>query len=178
MTYRAIRSLLEPKRVVYVPATGGLELSDTILARNFATGGYKGELCIARPSPSGTLDDDCIAGADLAVVALPQRHGAAVLRALGERRCKSALLVGAGTALPPEQRDALRAAARAGGMRLLGPSRIGVLVPALGLLAGGTEARVHPGHLALLTQSDSIASSMLDWAYPRNMGFSRWRPTG
>jgi acetyltransferase len=173
VTYRAIRSLLEPKRVVYVPATGGLELSDTLLARNFATSGYKGEFCVARPSPSGTLDDECITGADLAVVALPQRHGVAVVRALGERRCKSVLLVGAGTALPAEQRDALRAAARAGGMRLLGPSRIGVLVPGLGLLAGATEARVHPGHLALLTQSDSIASSMLDWAYPRNMGFSR-----
>lgn len=179
MTYRAIRSLFEPKKVVYVPASGGLDLADTLLARNFAAYEFKGQLTVVRASPSGALSDECPVAADLAVVALPQRHGAAVIEALGARRCKSVLLIGAGPgAVPPEQRDALRAAARAGGMRLLGPSRIGVLVPALGLLAGATEARVHAGHLALLTQSDSIASSMLDWAYPRNMGFSRVASVG
>jgi acetyltransferase len=173
MTYRAIRSLLEPESVVYVPASGGLELADALLARNFATHGFKGKLALARASAAGTLDDDCPVGCDLAVVGLPQRHCAAVIRALGERRCKSVVLVGAGTNLPAEQRDAVRAAARAAGIRLVGPSGIGVLVPSLGLMAGATDAKVHPGHLALLTQSDSIASSMLDWAYPRHMGFSR-----
>jgi acetyltransferase len=174
MTYRAIRSLFEPKKVIYVPASAALDLGDALLARNFAANEFKGEMTVVRASPSGALGEDCPIGADLAVVSLPQHHGAAVMQALGERRCKAVLLIGSGpAALPAEQREAVRSAARAAGMRLLGPSRIGVLVPSLGLLAGATEARVHPGHLALLTQSDSIASSMLDWAYPRNMGFSR-----
>ena len=82
-------------------------------------------------------------------------------------------LLGGGTgasALGPDEGRKVRAAADAG-VRLIGPDRIGVIVPSR-RLDTGTAPLPAPGDLAFVTQSDTIASAMLDWAGSRGVGFS------
>jgi acetyltransferase len=172
MTYRAIRSLFEPRQVLYVPSPDDGGREDSLLARNLAGRGFAGEVQVARASRSGALQGDASA-ADLAVVELPQPACAAVVEALAERRCKAILLVGVGAALSADQRERIRETGRRAGIRVLGPSRTGVVVPGAALYAGHVAAEVPAGPLALVTQSDSIATSMIDWAAARAIGFSR-----
>ncbi|MCZ0905262.1 acetyl-CoA synthetase, partial [Microcoleus sp. HI-ES] len=56
------------------------------------------------------------------------------------------------------------AAARLGGMRIIGPNCLGVMNPVLGLNAtfAGTIAR--PGNVAFISQSGALCTSILDWS--------------
>ena len=62
--------------------------------------------------------------------------------------------------------------ARAAGIRLLGPGSFGVVCPGEGLNGSLFEAPVVPGNIALISQSGSLISTILDMAALRNLGFS------
>jgi acyl-CoA synthetase (NDP forming) len=67
--------------------------------------------------------------------------------------------------------------ARAGGVRLLGPNSIGLLVPATGLALSANAAvetdRLIPGRTALVTQSGSLLGTLLSRVQARGLGFSK-----
>lgn len=58
------------------------------------------------------------------------------------------------------------------GIRLLGPSALGLMRPVLGLNASSYSAVVRPGNLALISQSSALCAAMLDWADSKEIGFS------
>ena len=112
----------------------------------------------------------------LAVVCLPQADLPALLGELASCGCRAVTLVGGGSgaaALDAEGARAARAAARAHGLRLIGPDRVGVIVPGRHLNTGSATVMPPPGDLAFVTQSDSIATAMLEWAAAQKIGFSR-----
>ena len=67
----------------------------------------------------------------------------------------------------------LHAALREYGVRLLGPNSFGVCRPKLGLFAWLGLAQPRPGRLALLSQSGTVASALVDWATWQGIGFSQ-----
>ncbi len=73
---------------------------------------------------------------------------------------------------------ALAEAGRAHGLRVLGPGSLGVQAPALGLNASLIPAWPAPGNLALVSQSGSVAVSVVDWAKRHGVGFSHVVSTG
>jgi acetyltransferase len=101
---------------------------------------------------------------DLAILAGPSRCIEAQLRALSLRGTRAAIAV---TDAP-----ALAQLARETGVRVLGPHSFGIAVPKLGLNASLGHLPVPPGRVALLTQSASLARTVLDWAGPNGVGFS------
>ena len=58
------------------------------------------------------------------------------------------------------------------GVRLLGPNSFGLAIPGAGLNATLSHMQVPPGHVALVTQSSSLARAVIDWAGPNGVGFS------
>ena len=71
-----------------------------------------------------------------------------------------------------ERAAKLLAAARPHLLRVVGPNCLGIAVPAIGLNATFAPAAMLPGHIAFLTQSGAMATTVLDWALPRGIGFS------
>ena len=67
---------------------------------------------------------------------------------------------------------ALLQAARIHTTRLLGPRSPGILNPRIPLNATTLPAALLPGSLALIVQSQSVASAAIDWATGRRFGFS------
>ena len=63
-------------------------------------------------------------------------------------------------------------AARASGLRLVGPNCLGVLAPRSGLNASFAASMPRAGDLALISQSGAIAAGLVEWAVHRNVGFS------
>jgi acetyltransferase len=57
-------------------------------------------------------------------------------------------------------------------MRIVGPNCLGIAVPGVGLNATFAPAALLPGNIAFLTQSGAMATTVLDWALPRGIGFS------
>ncbi len=72
----------------------------------------------------------------------------------------------------------LLAAGCAAGVRVLGPSSFGIVVPALGLNASTSHLQPRHGKLALVSQSAALCRAVLDWAEPNGVGFSHIVGTG
>src|SRR5690606_27890808 len=67
---------------------------------------------------------------------------------------------------------ALEAVVRPRGLRIVGPNCLGVIAPHANLFASFAAHRPLPGDLALVSQSGAVAAGVLEWARPRDIGFS------
>lgn len=119
---------------------------------------------------TGTLAELAAARADLAIIALPPEEVAAALEVAGRTKCRSALILSPGT--PAEPADSLRKIARREGVHLLGPNGLGFQRPHLNLNASALGPLAAAGSLALVSQSGSLTTAMLDWARANAVGFS------
>lgn len=68
--------------------------------------------------------------------------------------------------------------ARRGGLRLIGPNCLGVMVPGSGLNATFATCPGRPGRVAFLSQSGALATAILDLGLRENMGFSAFVSVG
>jgi acetyltransferase len=100
---------------------------------------------------------------DLAVIADPAEIEASV-PALAEKGCFAAVVLGAAAGLGD--------LARRTGVRMLGPSSFGLVVPAIGLNASRAHLAAPSGRLAVVSQSAAFCQMALDWAGPSGVGFS------
>lgn len=182
MTLRSLQHLFEPERILWVGPVGQTAPWAGVAERNLFDTGFQGQLHAlnstgAAPEEQRLGDlDEYRAGPCLAVVCLPQADLPALIDALGAKGCRAAFLLGGGKAPYDLDHDTCRAvlhAARRHEQRLIGPDRVGVIVPKLSLNAGSSTTLPLSGYLALLTQSDSLATSLLEWAGARHIGFSR-----
>jgi len=102
--------------------------------------------------------------ADLAVVCALAGPVLPVFRALAERGPRAAVVVC--------MADGVGEAARAAGIRALGPGSFGVAVPRLGLNLSRGHLPPRAGRLAVVSQSAALCRVVLDWAEPNGVGFS------
>ena len=115
---------------------------------------------------------------ELAIVAVPAAAVPSVIADLGKLGTRAAVVLSAGCteASAGSAGKALLAetlaAARATGMRILGPDSTGVLAPHSGLNAGFAQALPPPGRLAFLSQSGAVLTTLVDWAAQRGVGFA------
>ncbi|MBN9288926.1 MAG: hypothetical protein BGO43_07700 [Gammaproteobacteria bacterium 39-13] len=57
-------------------------------------------------------------------------------------------------------------------IRILGPNCLGMIIPHLNLNLAATNSAITSGNIGLISQSDAILCSILDWAAERRIGFS------
>jgi len=68
--------------------------------------------------------------------------------------------------------------ARRGGMRLIGPNCLGVMIPSAGLNATFAKKTAVPGNVAFISQSGALGAAILDWSVRERVGFSAFLSTG
>ena len=115
---------------------------------------------------------------DLAVIGSTAAEVPELVRACAERHVGGAVLpagipgAGArGTGDERALRDVLAGAARAG-LRLLGPSSVGIIRPGARLNAAFVNGGAIPGSVGLVSQSGAICASALEWAAAQRIGLS------
>ena len=160
--------LFRPDSVAVVGAE--TELGGSVM-RNMLAAGFSGALL---PVGEGLQTaHDVLAYRDIAslpvapslgVIATDPAGVAPALHALADRGTFAAVCV---TPAPD-----LLAAARTAGVRVLGPSSFGIVVPALGFNASTAHLQPRPGKVALVSQSAALCRAVLDWAEPNGVGFS------
>ena len=114
---------------------------------------------------------------DLAVIATPPDTVPALIAELGQRGTRAAVVLTAGfaegeAAAGRERAKQLLSAAKPHLLRVVGPNCLGIAVPEIGLNATFAPASLLSGNIAFLTQSGAMATTVLDWALPRHIGFS------
>ena len=113
---------------------------------------------------------------DLAVISTPPATVPALIAELGRRGTRAAVILTAGFAEGEAKVGKERAAECSPPRgRISCASSVptaSAAVPGIGLNASFAPAAILPGNIAFVTQSGAMATTVLDWALPRGIGFS------
>ncbi|MFF9523855.1 GNAT family N-acetyltransferase [Streptomyces achromogenes] len=184
---RSVRRLLAPGSVAVVGvgrAPGGVGRG---ILGNIREAGYEGPLhAVNKAFPEDLKEIDGVPAyrsvrdidghVDLAVVAVPAEHVPAVVAECGEHGVQGLVVLSAGYAESgPEGRERQRAlvrAARAHGMRLIGPNAFGIINTAedVRLNASLAPEPPRPGRIGLFAQSGAIGIALLSRLHRRGGG--------
>jgi acetyltransferase len=178
-----LRPLLAPRSVALVGASEREGSLGAIVYRNLAAGGLRGELYAVNPKHRKIAGacayarlTDLPKPADLAVIVTPARAVAQVVEEAGAAGTKAAVVLSSGFAETGAGgrvlQDAVLAAAKRRGVRLLGPNCLGIMRTDCGLNATFARTAALDGSLALVSQSGAICGAMLDWAHGAGVGFT------
>lgn len=177
MTTRNLDALLAPKAIALLGASNQPGSVGHVLARNLLSGGFAGPIMLLNPHDHEVCGiksfqkvSELPAKPDLAVIATPPRAIPQLISELGQAGCRAAVVVTAG--FDDDLRAEMLSAGRPYLMRVVGPNCLGLLSPVSGVNASFAHLMPERGRLAFVTQSGAIATSIIDWAIGRKIGFS------
>ncbi len=117
---------------------------------------------------------------DCAVVVTPASTVPGVIAECAQAGVKGAVVISAGFREIGPAGVALEQAmlARAGQMRIIGPNCLGVMNPVIGLNATFASTIARSGSVGFISQSGALCTSILDWSWQENIGFSAFISVG
>lgn len=191
--FTGLDALFSPRSIAIVGATDSTERIGGIPLDYLLRFGYTGKLYAVNPR-AGTVQGlpaharltDIAEPVDLAIVAVPQAHVAAVLEDAAAIGVKSMVLFSSGFAETGAEgasaQQALQQRARETGIRLLGPNCLGFMRPGHQIYATFSPALntglVKAGRIGLVSQSGAFGAYAYSLARERGLGLSLWATTG
>jgi acetyltransferase len=178
-TYR-LDALLAPKSIAVVGASPREHSLGRIALRNLHNGGFTGPIHLVNPHHAEIDGVKAVANfdaigepPDVLVVTAPAPEVPGIIAAAGAKGVAAAVVISAGLGHGAGSlAEATRIAARAHGLRVLGPNGLGLIVPSAHVNASFIRRTAAAGNLALISQSGAIAAGMIEWAADRGIGFS------
>ncbi len=178
-TYR-LDKLFSPRSIAVVGASPRATSPGRAVLRNLRDAAFTGSVHLINPhydeiegiravKTVGALPE----APDLMVIAAPAPSVPEIVAAAGEKGAATAIVITAGLGHGEGSlAEACRSAARASGLRLVGPNCLGILAPRAKLNAS-FAARMPPvGDLAVISQSGAIAAGLVEWSVAHGIGFS------
>jgi len=190
VSIRNLDALFTPSSIALIGASNRPDSVGAVLAKNLYEGGFAGPVMTVNPHETAirsTLNYRSVAelpiAPDLAVICTPPNTVVELVSELGERGCRAAVVITAGFgegnhAEGQALKQAVLDAARPHQMRIIGPNCLGIMAPHAGINASFAHVAPTPGNLAFVTQSGAVATSVLDWAVNRGIGFSHMSSLG
>lgn len=188
---RSIGRLLNPQSVAVVGASNDTAKIGHAVLRNLLDAGFAGPLYPVNPAvrhvagvPAHASIEDIPDDVDLAVLAVPATEVADVVEACRRKRVKGLVVISGGFGeTGPEGRAAERAfvaAARASGMRVVGPNCLGLVNtdPAVSLNASLAPRVPGRGRMGFFAQSGALGVMLLERASNRGIGLSSFVSAG
>jgi acetyltransferase len=180
--------LFRPETVAVIGASATPGSVGAILMRNLTENAFNGVVYPINPRRRAVHGMHCYSSLadipepiDLAVIATPAATVPGLIQECLDHGAKGAIIISAGFSELGEEgraleREILRLAR--GRMRIIGPNCLGVIHPPFGFNASFAATMPTTGHVALLSQSGAICTSILDWARETNVGFSAFVSVG
>ncbi|PLP55624.1 GNAT family N-acetyltransferase [Mesorhizobium loti] len=180
MTIRNLDRAISPRSVVVIGASARAGSVGRVVFDNVVGGGFEGEIWPLNPKHKQIGGYSCYARVadlpgtpDLAVIVTPPDTVPGLIRELGEKGTRAAVVITAGLTRENGLRQAMLDAAKPSLLRIIGPNTVGLMVPPAMLNASFAHMPAKVGNIALISQSGAIATSLVDWAADNNVGFSR-----
>ncbi len=190
MTVRNLDRIFRPKRVAVIGASERTDSVGYTVLRNMISAGYDGVVYPVNPKREAIHGIQAYPNVaslpktpDLAVVCIPAKFIPQVIHECGQAGILGMLILSAGFREAGEDGRALeaelaKAQRQYPGMRIVGPNCLGIIVPSIGMNASFAAATPKAGHVAFLSQSGALCTSVLDWAISENIGFSHFVSVG
>ncbi len=182
-------AIFAPKNVAVIGATEKAGSVGRTLLWNLISNPFGGTVFPVnpkRPSVLGIKAYPTIAAVpepvDLAVIVTPAQTVPGVIGECVDAGVKGAIIISAGFKEVGEKgiqlEQEILKKARQGNMRIIGPNCLGVMSPISGLNATFGSAMARPGSVGFISQSGALCTSILDWSFRENVGFSAFISIG
>jgi acetyltransferase len=185
---RSLDPFFHPSAVAVVGASATPGSVGSILMNNLLANDFGGVVYPVNPKRRAVHGVYCYPSlsalpgpVDLAVIATPAATVPRMVEECVATKVKAAVVISAGFSELGAEGRALEAEIRRlakGKLRLIGPNCLGVIHPPSRLNASFAASMARPGHIAMLSQSGAICTSILDWACGAHVGFSSFVSVG
>ncbi|WP_162653372.1 acetate--CoA ligase family protein [Lentilitoribacter sp. Alg239-R112] len=170
-----LKKALRPRSVVLIGASEKDGSLGKAVAKNLLKGGFDGSVWFVNPKYENLYETRCYARVeelpeipDLAIIVTPPATVHSLVDSLGRIGCGAATIVTAGV---PDKLE-IAGLAKKHDVRLIGPNCLGLMTPRIGLDASFSHLMPKKGDIAFISQSGAILTSVIDWARPKDIGFS------
>ena len=184
----ALDAIFKPRSVAVVGATERMGAVGRTILYNLISSPFGGVVYPVNPSREAVLGvkaysslSACPSPVDLVVIVTPAKTVPALIQEAVDNGIQGAIIISAGfKESGPEgvaaEHEILRIAD--GKMRIIGPNCLGVMNPISGLNATFAGAMARPGNVGFLSQSGAMCTSVLDYSFEENVGFSAFISIG
>jgi acetyltransferase len=186
---QTLKSFFEPQSIAVIGASESPGSVGKTLLRNLLQNSFGGTVFPVNPKRNSVMGVKAYPNlaaipdaVDLAVIATPAATVPGLVRECVVAGVKSAIIVSAGfkeigpAGIALEQE--ILAEARQNGLRIIGPNCLGLMNPHSGLNATFASAMARPGNVGFMSQSGALCTSILDWSFRENVGFSAFISIG
>ena len=184
MAIKKLDSIFKPRRIALIGVSNNPNSVGGITLRNLVGGGYNGVVYPVNPKREAVFGIPCYPDVkslpkvpDLAVIMTAAHTVPQLVRECGEAGIHGIIIMSAGFKEAGVEGKALEDQVKAEkskfpDMRVIGPNCLGILVPGLSMNVSFANGMPEKGHVAFISQSGALCTSVLDWAYESHIGFS------
>lgn len=179
---KGLEYFFNPSSVALVGATEKEHSVGRTILNNLISSPFKGKIYPINPKYKELLGIPCFPSigacgpVDLAVIVTPSSAVPALVKDCVAHGVKAIIIISAGfkelgeagLKLEQEVLDNIRGT----GIRIIGPNCLGLMSPASALNATFAAGMALPGHIAFISQSGALCTSVLDWSLQEKIGFS------
>ncbi|MGC8816780.1 MAG: acetate--CoA ligase family protein [Candidatus Hadarchaeum sp.] len=189
---QSIAPFFNPKSVAVIGASSKQKKIGYVIAKNFIES-FQGKLFLVNPTVQEILSHKCYPSissvpddVDLAVIAVPAKSVAEVLKECGEKGVRAVVIISSGFRESSEDgakmEEELLNLARKYRLRMMGPNCMGVfdsttMVDTL-FIPRYRLKRAPRGKIAFISQSGASGIAFLDWAAGERIGISKFASYG
>ncbi|WP_117234061.1 bifunctional acetate--CoA ligase family protein/GNAT family N-acetyltransferase [Vibrio maerlii] len=181
----SLDSLFNPRSIAIIGASSNLQRAGYIVTNNILSGGYNGivlPVSLKYRSVCGVLAyksiDELPLSPELAVLCTKRELNTKILTQLAERGTKCAIVLESDLSEQLKQDQFYTTLAEQLNIRIIGPNSLGIILPWISLNASFSPISAIPGKIAFISQSAAVCTSVLDWAWEKNIGFSSFISIG
>jgi acetyltransferase len=186
--FTSLDAIFAPRNVAVIGATETRGSVGRTIMSNLITNPFGGAVFPVNPKRSAVLGVKAYPDirsvpdpVDLVVVVTPARTVPSLIQDSVELGIPGAVIISAGFkeigAEGAELERRILDIAR-GRMRIVGPNCLGVMMPHSGLNATFAGGMARPGKVGFVSQSGALCTSVLDWSFKENVGFSAFISIG
>jgi acetyltransferase len=184
MPIKKLDSIFRPKRIALIGVSNEPNSLGGITLRNLVGGGYNGVVYPVNPKREAVFGIPCFPDVkslpktpDLAVIMTSAKFVPQIVKDCGEAGVHGIIIMSAGfkesgpdgKKLEDQVSEEVK---KYPDMRVIGPNCLGIIVPGFSMNVSFASSMPKKGHVAFISQSGALCTSVLDWANETNVGFS------
>ena len=184
MALRELDSIFRPKRIALIGVSNNPNSVGGITLKNLVGGGFRGVVYPINPRHEAVMGITCYPDVkslpktpDLAVIMTAAKFVPDIINDCGEAGIRGIVIMTAGfketgsdgKRLEEKLKDEVDKYPK---MRVIGPNCLGLIVPGSFMNVSFADGMPRKGHVAFISQSGALCTSVLDWAKEAKIGFS------
>ncbi len=183
-----LQKFVKPSSVAVIGASQNPKRAGHVVMKNLLQGGFDGAVMPVTPkykTVAGVLAYPTIDALpitpDIAILCTNAARNTDILKQLGQRGVAFAVIIASDShkdLSATKHSDEWKAIAGKFGMRILGASSLGIILPWHQFNGSFSPINALPGKIAFISQSASVCTTVLDWANDKNIGFSAFISLG